>query len=192
MQSAVFAGGGDYPGNAFIIGSGRDALLCRYFSGRRKLEASDQLTLEFAGVYRHYHSCLMRTLRVGALPPAQATMHAVAEEALLACEAALKPGRPIGEVFDAHARVLDRAGYHAHRLNACGYSLGTTFAPNWMDWPMLYERNPETALPGMVFFIHIVILDSESGLAMTLGRTSEVTAEGAKVLSKAPLDLVVK
>ena len=33
MQGAVFAGGGDYPGNPFIIGSGRDALLCRYKSG---------------------------------------------------------------------------------------------------------------------------------------------------------------
>jgi Xaa-Pro dipeptidase len=39
-------------------------------------------------------------------------------------------------VFDAHARVLDAAGYAAHRMNATGYSLGATFAPNWMDWPM--------------------------------------------------------
>ena len=42
----------------FIIGSGRDALLCRYFTGRRPLDADDQLTLEFAGAYRRYHSCL--------------------------------------------------------------------------------------------------------------------------------------
>ena len=51
MHAAIFRGGGDYPGNPFIIGSGRDALLCRYKSGRRRLDASDQLTLEFAGVY---------------------------------------------------------------------------------------------------------------------------------------------
>ena len=44
------------PANEFIIGSGPDALLCRYKSGRRKLDAEDQLTLEFAGVYRHYHA----------------------------------------------------------------------------------------------------------------------------------------
>ena len=36
MQGAIFSGGGDYPGNEFIIGSGSNALLCRYFSGRRK------------------------------------------------------------------------------------------------------------------------------------------------------------
>lgn len=192
MHAAIFQGDGDYPGNHFIIGSGRDALLCRYFSGRRRLDAQDQLTLEFAGTYRHYHSCLMRTLRIGPVPQRQKEMHKVALDALIACEEALKPGRPIGEVFDAHARVLDAAGYGAHRLNACGYSLGTTFAPNWMDWPMFYRGNPEIAAPGMVFFIHIIIFDSPRGLAMTLGRTSEVAARGATPLSKAALDLVVK
>ena len=29
MQGAIFAGGGDYPANEFILGSGADALLCR-------------------------------------------------------------------------------------------------------------------------------------------------------------------
>ena len=62
MQGSIFKGGGDYPANEFIIGSGDNALLCRYFSGRRKLDSIDQLTLEFAGVYRHYHSALMRTI----------------------------------------------------------------------------------------------------------------------------------
>ena len=42
QHSAIFSGGGDYPGNEFIIGSSRDALLCRYKSGRRKLSKRDQ------------------------------------------------------------------------------------------------------------------------------------------------------
>jgi Xaa-Pro dipeptidase len=86
--------------------------------------------------------------------------------------------------------VVDRAGYQAHRLNACGYSLGTTFAPNWMDWPMLYQDNPVEVAPGMVFFCHMIIFDSEAGLAMSLGRTSLIGDAGAEPLSRAPLDLV--
>jgi len=191
MQGAVFRGGGDDPANETIIGSGENALLCRYYTGRRHLDANDLLTLEFAGVYRHYHACLMRTLGIGRIDPRLKDMHQAAHDALLAAEAALKPGRPIGEVFDAHARVLDAAGHQAHRLNATGYSLGTTFAPNWMDWPMFYHGNPVEAAPGMVFFIHIIIFDAEHGLAMTHGRTSEVTATGAAPLSKAPLELFV-
>ena len=40
MQGAIFAGGGDYPANDFVIGSGPDALLVRYKSGRRKLASA--------------------------------------------------------------------------------------------------------------------------------------------------------
>ncbi len=190
MQGAIFAGGGDYPGNEFIIGSGPGALLCRYYSGRRHLDTEDQLTLEWAGVERHYHAAMMRTLRVGAVPPRQVEMHRVARDALLAVEEALRPGRPLGEAFDAHARTLDAAGYQAHRLNACGYAMGATFSPNWMDWPMLYHGNPLEAAPGMAFFVHIIIFDNERGLAMTLGRTSLITEAGAEPLSAAALDFV--
>jgi Xaa-Pro dipeptidase len=61
-----------------------------------------------------------------------------------------------------------------------------------MDWPMFYHGNPEPAAPGMVFFIHIIIADSEQGLAMTNGQTVLVTERGAEVLSKRSTDLVVK
>jgi Xaa-Pro aminopeptidase len=192
MQGAVFRGGGDDPANEYIIGSGTDALLCRYFTGRRTLDARDQLTLEFAGAYRHYHACLMRTIPIGEPLAGQRDMHKVSVEALEACKAALKPGRPIGEVFNAYARVCDAAGHRAHRLNATGYSLGTTFAPNWMDWPMFYHGNPEPAAPGMVFFIHIIIFDAEHGVAMTNGHTVLVTDKGCEALSKRSTDLVVK
>ncbi len=78
----------------------------------------------------------------------------------------------------------------AHRMNACGYSLGTTFSPNWMDWPMLYHGNPVEVAPGMVYFCHMIIFDGDAGLAMALGRTSLITERGAEPLSRAPLDLV--
>jgi Xaa-Pro dipeptidase len=192
MQSIIIRGGGDDSANEFVFGSGPDALLCRYKTGRRKLAAQDQLTLEFAGVYRHYHSCLMRTIPIGKIPARQVEMHKVALDALEACKAALVPGRPIGEVFDAHAAVLDAAGYQKHRMNATGYSLGATFAPNWMDWPMLYHANPEIARPGMVFFIHLIIFHSDAGLAMTNGQTVLVNENGCEVLSRRSTDLVTR
>jgi Xaa-Pro dipeptidase len=192
MHDAVFEAGGDYPANPFIIGSGPAALLCRYQSGRRHLDPVDQLTLEFAGVYRQYHACLMRTLLVGEAKPRHRELFEAAQEALLACEAGLVPGRTMGEVFAAHALVFDRRGLAPHRLNACGYSLGAVYAPSWMDWPMLYRDNPVVVAPGMVFFLHMILMDSESGCAMTLGRTSIVGEAGPEPLSKASLELVVR
>jgi Xaa-Pro dipeptidase len=191
MHAAIFEGGGDYPGNPFIIGSGRDALLCRYKAGRRRLDADDQLTLEFAGVYRLYHACLMRTLVIGRAAEQHRAMHAACREALAAAEEQLVPGTPMGAVFDAQAAVLDRHGMAAHRLNACGYALGAVYAPSWMDWPMFFHGNPVELGPGMVFFLHMILMDSEAGLAMTLGRTSLVGASGSEALSRASLDMVV-
>jgi Xaa-Pro dipeptidase len=192
QQAAVFAGGGDYPGNEFIIGSGPDALLVRYKSGRRKLAKRDQLTLEFAGVYRHYHAALMRTLVVGKPTRRHEEMHAVCKEALEACEQALRPGHTAGDIFDAYARVADINQMKPHRLNACGYALGAKFTPSWMDYPMFYRRNPVEIRPSMVFFAHMVLLDSDSGTAMTLGRTYITTRGGPEPLSKHPLNLIVR
>jgi Xaa-Pro dipeptidase len=192
MHDAIFEGGGDYPGNPFIIGSGPQALLCRYYTGRRRLDPVDQLTLEFAGVYRQYHACLMRTLLVGRATEQHRRMHAACEEALLAAEACLCPGTSMGEAFGAQAAVLDRHGMAAHRLNATGYSLGAVYAPSWMDWPMFYAGNPVVMAEGMVFFLHMILMDSDNGLAMTLARTSLVTASGAAPLSRASLDLVLR
>jgi Xaa-Pro dipeptidase len=42
-----------------------------------------------------------------------------------------------------------------------------------------------------VFFIHIIVFDAVAGLAMTLGRTSEVTQSGSRPLSSAPLDFAL-
>lgn len=190
MHNVIFQGGGDYPGNEFIIGAGKDALLCRYFTGRKHLAEQDQITLEWAGAYRHYHAAMMRTILVGEIHPEHRTLYQVALEALDACEQALKPGEPLGAVFDAHAKVADENGLQAHRLNACGYSLGTTFSPSWMDWPMLYTGNSVIAEPDMVFFLHMIFANSETGRAMTLGHTVQVTAQGCARLSQASLDLI--
>lgn len=192
QHNAIFAGGGDYPANEFIIGSGRDALLCRYKSGRRKLSAQDQITLEFAGAERHYHAAIMRTVVVGEPRPLHLRYHAAARDALLACEAQLRPGRTAGDVFAAHARIFAEHGLSEHRLNACGYSLGAKFTPSWMDWPMFYEGNDWPLEAGMVMFAHMILMDSESETAMCLGRTYLVGQDGAEALNLPDLDLVLR
>jgi Xaa-Pro dipeptidase len=183
IQGVIFAGGGDYPGNEFIIGSGEDALLCRYKSGRPKLDTEDQLTLEWAAAYRHYHAALMRTIPIGRATADHKEIHKINMDAMQACMAALKPGHLIGEVFDAHAKTCDDAGMHEHRLNATGYCLDTTFASNWMDWPMYYHGNPVIAEPNMVFFLHMILMNSNTNQAMYFGHTVVVTKTGCEPLS---------
>ena len=192
MQKVIFAGGGDYPGNEFVIGSGHNALLCRYQSEKRILSDVDQLTIEWAGTYRHYHSALMRTIPIGKADQKHYKMHNACVDALSNCEKKLISGNKVGEVFDAHAKILDSHGYKKSRMNACGYSLGATFAPTWMDVPpMIFTGNSLIIKPGMVFFMHMILMDSEAQLAMNLGETYLVTEDGNERLGKQKLDLVV-
>jgi Xaa-Pro dipeptidase len=190
MQGAVFLGGGDYPANEFIIGSGADALLCRYKAGRRKLDATDQLTLEWAGAAAHYHAAMMRTVIVGEPLPRHRELHKACLETITAIEEVLHPGQTFGDVFDTHARILDERGLSRHRLNACGYSLGARFSPSWMEHQMFHFGNPQEILPDMTLFVHMIIMDSDSGAAMTLGHTYLTTEGDPQPLSRHTLELI--
>ena len=191
MQKIVLEGGGDYPANEYIIGSGHNALLCRYQAEKRNLSIQDQLSIEWAGTYKHYHSAMFRTILLGKTDPKHIKMHEACVQALKNCESKLKPGNKIGEVFDIHAKTFDDLGFNKARMNACGYSLGSTFSPNWMDWPMLYTDNPYIIQPGNIFFMHMILMDSENQLAMNLGETYLVTKSGNERLGKQKLDLVI-
>ncbi len=104
-------------------------------SGRRKLAAKDQLTLKFAGVYRHYNVALMRTVLTGEATARHIELHEATTAALAGVEEVMRPGNTFGDVFEAHAREMDSRDLMPHRLNTCVYSLGARFAPSWMDWP---------------------------------------------------------
>jgi len=191
MQGKIFQGGGDYPNDEMVLGSGPGALMVRGFSKFRNLDPNDQLQLEFASVYRHYHACLMRTVLIGKVSGYQCDMHKACCDALKACQETCKPGATMGDVFDAHAQIFDKAGFKEHRLNACGYSLGATFQPEWMDWPMFYTGNPVVIGADMVFFMHMILLDSDRGVTMSLGETVRVTETACESLSNMHHDLVI-
>ncbi len=190
MQGAVFRGGGGYAGNEFIIGSGQAALLCRYQSELRHLDARDQMTLEWSGAYFRYHAAMMRTLIIGKANPAQKKMHTAAVAALTACEQAIQPGQPMGNVYQVHADILDYHGFNHARMQACGYGMGAVFTPIWVDYPMFYRGNPLQMQVGNVFFLHMILMDSDSRLAMCLGHCVLLTADGVERLSRSALDLI--
>lgn len=192
MHSAIFSKGGDYPGNEFIIGSGADALLCRYKSGRRVLADNDQLTLEWSGTWAHYHAAMMRTLIIGEPTSRHMELYEAAKDALFAVRDAMSVGNTFSDMFHAHAKTLDNAGLSRHRMNACGYSLGAVYTPCWMDMPMIYAGNEIVIGEAMVIFTHMIIFDSESETAMTLGQSYITAADGPECLSRHEIDLIVR
>jgi Xaa-Pro dipeptidase len=93
--------------------------------------------------------------------------------------------------WDPQARILTKAGYTAHFLNACGYAMGATYPPTWMDWPMVYAGEPQVLAPNMVFFLHMILLNGDTGLGMSLGETAIITETGCEPISRTPRDLLV-
>jgi Xaa-Pro dipeptidase len=110
-------------------------------------------------------------------------------DALTAMTAAARSGEPLGRIDEAHRQTYDRAGFEHARMAACGYSLGATYRPNWMDVPpMLYAGNPLVATPGMVLVMHAILIDRPAGFAMSAGHTVIIGEAGCEVLSSLPLE----
>ena len=187
--SVILEGGGDVPPAGPLVNAGPRALYGRSVCGAHRIGDVDQVTIEFAASFHRYTACLMRTAVVGRSSPYQEEMFTIVTEALAAMTEAARPGRPLGEIDDAHRRVFDAAGHRLNRYSACGYSLGATYRPSWMDVPpMLYSGNRAPARPGMVLFLHAMLPDTERGLAMSAGYTVLITNTGCEVLSQAPLE----
>ena len=191
MMNAMMRGDGDPTASRWPMGCGEEAMLVRYHTGHGNVGARDQVTFEFAASYRHYHTALMHVVLTGQADARQADMLAACIAALDACQDALKPGATVGGIFDVHARVMTEMGQGANTLNACGYTMGATYPPTWMDWPMLYTGNPQVIEPGMVFFMHMILLDNETGLTMSLGETAIVTDGACEPVNHAPRALIV-
>ena len=187
--SVILEGGGDVPPAGPLVNAGHRALYGRSVCGAHRIGDVDQVTIEFAASFHRYTACVMRTAVVGRSNPWQEEMFTVTRDALAAMTEAARPGRPLGEIDDAHRRVFDSAGYRLSRYSACGYSLGATYRPSWMDVPpMLFSGNRTPAQPGMVLFLHAMLPDAERGLAMSAGYTILVTDNGCEILSRVPLE----
>src|SRR5262249_7933777 len=151
----------DTPPAGPLVNAGRRALYGRSVCGPQRLDDQDQVTVEFAASFHRYNSCLMRTIIVGEPPAAQRRMFEITREAILSMTEAARPGKPIGAIDDAHRQVFDAASFQVHRYSACGYSLGATYRPSWMDVPpMIFSGNPRIMEPGMILFLHAILADS--------------------------------
>jgi len=192
MMSANLKSDGDFPANEYVIGSGSDALLCRYKSGRRILSSQDQLTLEWSGVYRHYHAPMMRTVLIGEPSARHLVLYEAAREAIETLATAMRPGVVFADLFAVYTQIMERRDLTRHRLHGCGYSIGARFAPTWMEDQHFEAESDYQIKPNMAFFAHAMLFDSEESAAMTLGASYLVLEEETQALSRHPLDMIIK
>lgn len=191
MLNVIMRGDGDPSASRWPMGAGEDALMVRYHTGKNTVGPQDQVTHEFAGAYRHYHAAAMSTVVTGKASDKHLDMQKACVDALASVEDTLRVGNTVGELYDAHAKAFTGSGYADAMLAACGYTLGISYPPSWMDWPMIWKDHPDVLEPGMVFFMHMILLDGDSGLTVSLGETAIVTEGACEPVNHAPRELVV-
>lgn len=189
--TAMLGNGGEVPSGGPLVNSGERALFGRGIGGPRTIAGTDQVLIELAASFCRYHVCIEATVAVGPPDPRQHDMLKVARDALDGIKDAARFGAAVGTLDDIHRRVLDGAGFGSERYGACGYALGCTFRPTWMDVPpMIYSGNPLIMQAGMVFFVHIMIPDTRTGLMAGIGQTFAIRKGGApEVFSALPVEL---
>ena len=121
----IWEEGADIPANRMPMGHGDKAMNVRYVTGRGSIGENDQVTFEMGDAWRHYHVADMFTVLTGPkIDPRHLKMHEACVEALDSVQAALRPGRTLGEVFEAHRATLAAHGFEHAILKACGYTMG--------------------------------------------------------------------
>ena len=195
FYNKLFSMGADLPAHIPPLGCGESALNVRYTSGRKHLRENDQLTLELGLAYRHYHAGSMCVALTGpTINPLHLKMHATLVPALSAVQNMLRPGNTMGDIYDTYKMVVTDHNL-AHTLqNACGYTMGATWPPTWMEQPMFYTGNQTVIKKNMTFFNMLILNDFETGLIMCLGEQVIITDDEPEVIthvSKEPILLGV-
>lgn len=68
--------------------------------------------------------------------------------------------------------------------------MGIAYTPTWVEFPMFHAGNPLPLQVGHAVFLHMIPMDSDAALAMTMGRSLIVGETGAERLPRHDTGLV--
>lgn len=176
------------PENFMILGSGGPEVRSMHPPGERALAVGDLVTIELTPCVDGYYAQICRTLVIGAPSAAQLRAYAVYLEALEAGIASVKPGATHGDVARAQNEVFRRHGLGEYVTSEYtrvrGHGLGL-----FVDGPHVLEDVDLVLEPDMTLIVHPNTFHPEVGY-IVLGDTVRVTADGCRVLTHTPRDLM--
>ena len=183
IQKATTLMGSEYPSLPVFVRSGvRTSYTHATWSGRR-LEKGDPLLIELSGCVNRYSAALYRGAVIGPPTPLLQRMSDVSVRAIEKHFAAIQPGRPLEEVWEAWAEAMEKGGFEG-RFKRAGYSIGINFPPDWGEGHILSFRRGEKRLlePNMTF--HVTSVVKQYGTAdMATSETILITDTGVEVLT---------
>lgn len=193
FYDSLFRMGADLPAHIPPLGSGKSALNLRYTSKRKHVLNNDQVTLELGVAYRHYHAASMCVVLTGPeVNERHLQMHETGVIALNAVQAILRPGTRVGELYDTYRTTLVDNGENDSVLTVCGYTMGATCPPTWMEQPMIFEGNPLVLEENMSFFTHMILNDRKSGRSMAVAEQAIITDAAPEIITHVPREPIIR
>ncbi len=193
FYDSLFRMGADLPAHIPPLGSGKSALNLRYTSKRKHVLNNDQVTLELGVAYRHYHAASMCVVLTGPdISERHLKMHETSVIALDAVQAILRPGTTVGEIYDSYRRSLENNGEKDAVLTVCGYTMGATCPPTWMEQPLIFEGNPLVLEENMSFFTHMILNDRKSGRSMAIAEQAIITSDTPEIITHVPRTPIIR
>jgi Xaa-Pro dipeptidase len=193
FYDSLFRLGADLPAHIPPLGSGKSALNLRYTSGRKHVLDNDQVTLELGVAYRHYHAASMCVVLTGPdVSERHLQMHATSVIALEAVQSILRPGTTVGEIYDTYRRTLEDNGEQDAMLTVCGYTMGATCPPTWMEQPLIFAGNPLVLEENMSFFTHMILNDRISGRSMAVAEQAIITGDAPEIITHVPRTPIIR
>jgi ectoine hydrolase len=181
--------GGDYPGIVPLLPTGKDASAPHLTWDDKPFETGAGTFFEIAGVHRHYHCPLCRTVYLGKPPQDMLAAEQALLEGLDAGLEVAKPGNTCEDIAKAFLGVLKRHGIEKDSRN--GYPIGLSYPPDWGERTMSLRLGDTSVLEeNMTFHFMPGLWFDDWGLEIT--ESIVITAAGAETLADVPRKLFVK
>jgi Xaa-Pro aminopeptidase len=181
--------GGDYPAIVPLMMAGEGTSTPHLTWTDKRYVNNEPIILELAGVYKHYHAPIARTLFLGTPPP---LMEEVAKVVMAGLSETLETVRPGVTCEQVEARWRQAiSGTRVVKESRIGYSIGLNYPPDWGEQTMSLRPGDKTVLvPNMAF--HIIPGIWEEKVGFEVDATIRITEKGYESLYEFPGKLFVK
>lgn len=181
--------GGDYPSLPPMLPTGAGIAAPHLTWTDEKFTKGQGTVLELAGVRRHYHCPMARTVFLGTPPKKMVDSAKVVVEGLETALAAMKPGATAHEVEAAWREVISRHGIV--KESRIGYSTGLNYPPDWGEHTISLRPGDRTVLEANMV-LHCIPAIAMDDWAIEISECVRVTRRGGIPFCDFPRRLFVK
>jgi len=162
-------------------------------AGHKKLEKGEPIMVDLASVLNGYHMDETRMFAMGPMPDKAMRVSRAAIEIHDRILEKAKPGVTLGDLFDTSVRLAEKLGVSqcflgppGHQVSFIGHGIGLEIVE-----PQIIARNRHDQLaPGMTFALEPKFV-CENEFTAGVESVFVVTEEGARLISKVPVDVFV-